>query len=174
MYYLYKKTHNQTNMKYLGKTTKNPYTYKGSGINWKHHLKQYGNDVTTEIIFESEDRIEIGQKGRYYSALWNIMDSNEWANIIPETGGGFVTEEAKEKMSLAKKGKPSSKKGIPMSEEQKQKLRKPKSEEAKKKTSEAMKKLYKDPTNHPWFGRKHSEESKQKNRESHLILREVR
>jgi len=30
--YLYKKTHNVTGLQYLGKTTRNPFTYKGSGV----------------------------------------------------------------------------------------------------------------------------------------------
>jgi len=39
MVYLYVKIHNVTKLKYFGKTTKNPYNYKGSGLYWKRHLK---------------------------------------------------------------------------------------------------------------------------------------
>ena len=38
MIYLYKKTHNKTGLKYLGKTiSKDPYTYSGSGVYWTRH-----------------------------------------------------------------------------------------------------------------------------------------
>jgi len=38
--YLYKKTHNQTGFKYLGKTnSKDPHKYKGSGILITFYLK---------------------------------------------------------------------------------------------------------------------------------------
>jgi hypothetical protein len=87
--YLYVKTHNKTGLKYLGKTTsKNPHKYKGSGADWKTHLKEYGADYTTEIIKECQTNEELNQWGRYYSKLWNVVESTDWANRIPETGGG--------------------------------------------------------------------------------------
>jgi hypothetical protein len=87
--YLYVKTHNKTGLKYLGKTTsKNPHKYKGSGADWKTHLKEYGADYTTEIIKECQTNEELNQWGRYYSKLWNVVESIDWANRIPETGGG--------------------------------------------------------------------------------------
>jgi hypothetical protein len=86
--YLYKKTHNVTGFKYLGKTIKNPQKYKGSGKTWMAHIKEYGYDVTTEIIKECNTISELSYWGRYYSKLWDIVNSKEWANRIPETGGG--------------------------------------------------------------------------------------
>ena len=87
--YLYKKTHNQTGLQYLGKTTaKDPHKYQGSGKAWKPHIKEHGYDVTTEIIRECKTQVELSYWGRYYSELWNIVESDEWANKIPETGGG--------------------------------------------------------------------------------------
>jgi hypothetical protein len=95
--YLYVKTHNKTGLKYLGKTSKNPHTYLGSGVDWKAHLKEYGPDHTTEIIKECQDNQELNYWGRYYSNLWDVAESNEWANRIPETGGGANhTKERKE------------------------------------------------------------------------------
>jgi len=32
--YLYIKKHNETGLKYFGKTTQDPYTYQGSGTDW--------------------------------------------------------------------------------------------------------------------------------------------
>jgi hypothetical protein len=94
-YYLYIKTHQTTRLKYLGYTTHNPYTYSGSGIDWKTHCQTYGkNLVSTEIILETNDWAELTSMGRYYSRLWKITTAVDdfgnkiWANRIVESGGG--------------------------------------------------------------------------------------
>lgn len=110
--YLYVKTHKKTGLKYLGKTSKNPHTYLGSGIDWKAHLKEHGTDHTTEIIKECSSNQELSKWGRHYSDLWNVAKSTDWANRIPETGGGANhTEERKElfrQQQLGKKKSPRS------------------------------------------------------------------
>lgn len=94
IYSLYIKTHNKTGLKYLGQTKNNPLLYKGSGSDWRKHIAQYGSDVRTEIIFQSANKTELTQLGRFYSKLWNITEAMDdfgnkiWANRIPETGGG--------------------------------------------------------------------------------------
>jgi hypothetical protein len=89
--YIYLKTHLETGLKYLGKTVQDPFIYNGSGTIWNRHLKKYGNNVKTEILFESTDKKEIAEKGLYYSTLWNIVESKEFANMRPETGDGGDT-----------------------------------------------------------------------------------
>ena len=105
--YLYVKTHNKTGLKYLGKTTKeDPHAYHGSGADWKVHLKEHGIDYTTTIIRECQTKEELYQWGRHYSNLWNVATSAEWANRIPETGGGGNhTEERKELFRQQQLGK---------------------------------------------------------------------
>lgn len=128
--YLYVKTHNKTGLKYLGKTVQDPFTYRGSGKRWTNHIRKHGYDVTTEILFETNSKEELKVVGLYYSKLYGIVDSNEWANLIPESCDGFdsetsrklamervklgthhfldkspKSEESKQKMSKAKKGK---------------------------------------------------------------------
>jgi hypothetical protein len=101
MIYLYKKTHKVTGLKYLGKTIQDPYKYTGSGVYWERHLKTHGNEVETEILFEAATEEEIKEKGIYYSELWNIVESDEWANLKPETGdggSGEMTDDTKEKI----------------------------------------------------------------------------
>ena len=98
--YLYKKTHNKTGLQYLGKTSQNPHKYKGSGMHWCRHITKHGYDVTTEILRECSTNDEIKEWGIYYSELWDVVGSNDWANLKPESGaGGFgkLSAEAKKK-----------------------------------------------------------------------------
>ena len=88
--YLYKKTHNKTGLQYLGKTVQDPFKYKGSGKYWVSHINKHGYDVTTEILKECLSNDELIQWGRYYSELWNVAYSEEWANLKPEEGQGFA------------------------------------------------------------------------------------
>lgn len=91
--YLYKKTHNITGLKYLGKTTRDPFKYQGSGKYWSRHIAKHGNDVTTEILHECSSENELEEMGLYYSHLWNIVEDDGWANLKPEEGDGFGSEE---------------------------------------------------------------------------------
>jgi len=103
--YLYKKTHKVTGLKYLGTTnSKNPYRYKGSGTYWRFHCDKHGYDIDTEILFETDSKEEIKSKGLYYSELWNVVESKEWANLKPEegNGGGYVAGSESAKKRSAK------------------------------------------------------------------------
>lgn len=39
----------------------------------------------------------------YYSELWNVVRSNEWANLKPESGDGGLTKESAAKMVETKR-----------------------------------------------------------------------
>jgi hypothetical protein len=87
--YLYKKTHRVTGLKYLGKTTsKNPHKYQGSGVYWTKHINKHGNDCDTEILKECKSKDELKEWGLYYSKLWNVVESTDWANLKMEMGDG--------------------------------------------------------------------------------------
>ena len=89
-YYLYVKTHTVTGLKYLGQTRcKDPHGYPGSGDHWTNHLRAHGKFYTTEIIKECASNSEVAHWGKYYSDLWDVVKSKEWANLIPEVGGGW-------------------------------------------------------------------------------------
>lgn len=105
--YLYVKTHNKTGLKYLGMTkSKDPHKYPGSGTRWLHHLRKHGYDYSTEIIKECIDKSELKIWGVYYSNLWNIVESDNWANLKPEEAdGGGHSEETRRKIGLKSKGR---------------------------------------------------------------------
>jgi NUMOD3 motif len=110
MIYLYKKTHNITGLQYLGKTTQNPFSYKGSGIYWGAHLRKHGDNVTTEILKECTTKEEVRYWGLYFSKLWDVVNSDEWANLTEESGSGgnnghVWTVEERLAVSVRNKGK---------------------------------------------------------------------
>jgi len=123
IYYLYIKTHNKTGLKYLGKTKQsNPHAYRGSGKDWVAHLKEHGNDVTTTILKECKSNEEVRTWGIYYSDLWNVVKSDEWANNIPETGGGFGLKPGTVRSEEAKKNIAKGLTGIVRSDETRRKI----------------------------------------------------
>jgi hypothetical protein len=89
------KTHNKTSLKYLCKTstenTSHPYKYLGSGKYWKRHLNKHGKDVKTEILEICNTKEELIERGIYYSELYNVVESKEFANMVKERGDGGPT-----------------------------------------------------------------------------------
>lgn len=105
--YLYVKTHKITGLKYLGKTSnKDPHKYSGSGKYWQRHLKKYGKDYDTQIICECHSEEDLKEKGLYYSNLWNVVESDDWANLKEEAGdGGSHGIETRRKIGESAKGR---------------------------------------------------------------------
>ena len=125
--YLYIKQHSVTGLKYFGKTTnKDPYKYLGSGKHWLNHIKKHGKEfVETMWISEPYTNKELLiEYALNFSKENNIVESNEWANLILENGldggthGRILSEETRQKISSANKGKP----GNQMTEDNKAKL----------------------------------------------------
>ena len=167
--YLYIKQHFITGLKYFGKTTNlDPYKYNGSGKHWTRHIKKHGKEhiVTLWVsdLYYDTSIIDVALK---FSMDNDIVNSKEWANLIPENGldggsktgktgkphteetkakmkgrlspnkGKLHTDEAKAKMSVAQKGKV-------LSKETKLKMSisrkgEPKSEKTKAKMSDSHK-----------------------------------
>ena len=105
--YLYVKTHTETGLKYLGQTSSiDPHRYTGSGTYWKRHLRVHGFNYTTEILRECQTRDEVKEWGLYYSRLWNVAESIDWANLKEEGGAhGAHSQETRAKISAAQLGK---------------------------------------------------------------------
>ena len=131
--WLYIKQHNVTGLKYFGMHGgADPAKYRGSGTFWKNHLKAHGNDVTTTWcqLFTSKDALV--EHAIKFSSENDIVNSAEWANLIPETGlegatkghkswnkGKHHTPEHIEKAAAAQRGV----KKPPVSDERKEKQR---------------------------------------------------
>jgi len=112
--YLYAKQHAVTGLRYFGKTTRDPYKYNGSGKYWTSHCNKHGWDIVTTWVHAYDDIRLCEQEALFFSKVYDIVESNDWANLKPENGinGGTVkghkkSDSARLKMSIAKKGKPS-------------------------------------------------------------------
>ena len=108
--WLYVKEHTKTGLKYLGKTTADPYKYQGSGVYWREHIKKHGNNVTTTWAHLYNDPAVLTEEALFLSKVYNVVESTEWANLINEDGstGGKTYERTNEHnmlMSQALKGR---------------------------------------------------------------------
>lgn len=91
---------------YLGKTVKDPFKYLGSGLKWVRIIKKNGysiKDIQTWILDTVKDEKELKELGNYYSKLFNIVDSDSWANLKNEDGDGGSSGFCKELRSLVNK-----------------------------------------------------------------------
>lgn len=84
---VYEKTHNVTGKKYVGISTRDTDKYVGSGTAWKEHLDENGYDISTEILFTSSSQTELTEFCEAYSKEKNIVESDEYLNIVAEHGG---------------------------------------------------------------------------------------
>lgn len=129
--------------------------------------KKYGLDAFTyTILCEIEDSDEKLLHSRLDDLeTYYIKKYDTFHNGYNSTDGGFsgkLSEESRTKISESLKGRP-------MSELTYQKLcltGYPHTEESKRKLSEKAKERFKDPSNHPMFGKHHTEETKHKISES--------
>lgn len=87
---LYIKQHRATGLRYFGKTERDVNKYHGSGLYWRNHLKQHGKHVDTIWSEKFTDSSLCQEFAEFFSEFFDIVDSDEWANLIPEDskGGG--------------------------------------------------------------------------------------
>jgi hypothetical protein len=84
--YLYAKRHRITGLRYFGKTRQDPYKYKGSGSYWAKHLKVHGSNVETTWVQAYTDEETLVKEAEFFSKVYNIAESDEWANLTFENG----------------------------------------------------------------------------------------
>lgn len=94
---------------YFGKTVKpDPYKYLGSGIYWRRHLKVHGKEIDTIWVELFHDKNRLVEFAEFFSSFFDIAHEDVWANLVEENGldgGQNITEETREKMAVAKRGK---------------------------------------------------------------------
>jgi hypothetical protein len=110
--YLYIKQHAITKMLYFGKTTSHdPLKYNGSGAYWLPHLAKHGIEHVETLwfcLFTEED--EFIKFALACSKQWDIVKSENWANLIEENGtdgkpvGTIMSESTKKKISISRTG----------------------------------------------------------------------
>lgn len=115
--YLYIKQHSVTGKLYFGKTTlADVEHYKGSGIHWLKHIKKHGTQHVVTLwyclFYDQEECIKFAT---LFSIQQNIVESNEWLNLVPENciggskkghgSGNTKTEEHKAKIAASNRGK---------------------------------------------------------------------
>lgn len=114
-YYLYVKKHNKTGLKYLGQTkAMDPCKYKGSGKYWTRHITKYGYDVNTTILLVTNNKKELSETGLFFSKLYNVVNSKQWANLKEECGDGGWDHILNNPETMAKKAKSVSGENNPM------------------------------------------------------------
>ena len=90
--WLYIKQHNQTGLKYFGKTITDPFTYSGSGKYWRLHLAKHGKDVSTlwgQLFYDPVQLTDYALKFSFENRIVDARDGNGkkiWANLKPENG----------------------------------------------------------------------------------------
>jgi len=132
---LYINTHNITGLKYFGKTVKTGKqfeSYKGSGDYWLRHLKKHGTDISKEIFAQFEDNDpDLVETALKFSEDNDIVNSKEWANLIPENGldgtppGTYGSRNGLKNSDLHRKRISEALKGVkrsPLSENQRKKI----------------------------------------------------
>jgi len=155
--YLYVKTHNKTGLKYLGKTTMNPEIYKGSGKYWLRHIKKHGDDISTQLLLVTELEEEIKETGVFFSNIWNVVESKEWANLMVETGTGGDNSQNINYKKLVETRK---KNGKTWTQTEESNLKRSRSHTGKKRSEESIRKTIEGKRRNGTLS--HSEETKNK------------
>lgn len=82
------KRHEGTGLLYFCKTTRiqKAYSYKGSGVRWRSHLKKHGSNVITLWVSQVYYDTSIKDVAINFSLMHNIVNSDLWANLVVEDG----------------------------------------------------------------------------------------
>jgi len=159
--YLYLKQ-SPSGLLYLGKTTRDPNNYKGSGTYWNSHLKKHkykSSDIKTWILHVVNSSEDLTFFGLYYSKLFNIIENKSFANLKYETGDGGSIKGKKFSIEHRKKLSDSLK-GKSLSYEHKEKIKKSKLANPTKISKDHREKLLKGIKDS--VGWKHTNEAKEK------------
>lgn len=88
--------HKVTGKKYFSKSTKSDErieSYYGSGTYWLDHISKHGKDIERLWLSDWYYDESITKFALRFSRLNKIVESDEWANLIPENGIDGATRE---------------------------------------------------------------------------------
>lgn len=125
------KQHYETGINYLCVTSRKDYiSYGGSGTLWKRLKSKHPSEIKTILLFESENVEKFNFECLKYSVLFDVVDNEDFANLIPELGidfknnlnlyWEFLSDEEKREIILKRKKSVKEtykNKGIPMMHE---------------------------------------------------------
>lgn len=77
--------------KHFTRNERTCFTYYGSGTYWRRHLAKHGYLITTEILDRVDNREEFILLAAKWSEKLNVVESSEFANLVPERGDGGPT-----------------------------------------------------------------------------------
>ena len=89
--YIYETVNLVSGRKYIGqhKSEKFDDNYIGSGVALTDAIKKYGKEnFQVSLLCECSSRDEMNKKERYYTDLYNCVESDDYYNLVP--GGGYV------------------------------------------------------------------------------------
>ena len=85
--HLYVKQHSATKLLYFGMTQgEDPVKYTGSGLYWTNHYKKHGGKkfIKTLCVWTFNCQKDATEFALSFSEDNNIVESKQWANLIPE------------------------------------------------------------------------------------------
>jgi general stress protein YciG len=81
------KCHWETGICYLCVTSKKDWKkYRGSGHRWLRLIKKHKSKIHTTLLFTSDDVEVFNNACFYYSELFDVVNNEDFANLIVETG----------------------------------------------------------------------------------------
>lgn len=109
--YLYVKQCQHCGLRYFGKTINSGIEkYLGSGKYWLNHINSHGRNLVSTInVWHFNNQEDATNFALNFSKENKIVESTEWANLIPEDGMDgnskhVITEELREKFRKANAG----------------------------------------------------------------------
>lgn len=176
--YIYLTKNLINNKKYIGQRkwdneeTISEDNYLGSGKIFKQAIKKYGEEnFEKEILCICFSQEELNDKEKFYIEKTNAVKSSEYYNIhAGGTGGNTRAGYSEEEMELFRNKMKTARKDFRHSEETKQKLREIGLKRPNHMKLPKYRKMFSEMfkgENNPMYGRKLSEEQKQKLKDSH-------
>lgn len=174
--YIYLLIDKRNGKKYIGKHIGSVKSYFTGGKIPKMIIKKYGKNIFNRIILEDniKENSLLNEKEKYYIEKYNTFKCGYNLTNGGDGGGCWILKLSAEEKEVIANKKREKTKGIKFTEEHKKKLSE--SQKKKKLTEEHKKNISKaiSGENHPWYGKKHSNETKEKISKSRKGIKNIK